>query len=188
MHALSLCDRDFAQLLVVDIQERLLAVVPKADREQVIRHTGMLLTAAQTLDIPVLATEQYPRGLGHTEPAVAEHFPPALTPLEKTCFSSCGAAGMEARLAPPDERGQVVIAGMETHVCVLQTTSDLLAQGYSVFVAEDAVCSRSPDNRRNALERMTRAGVTITNTESVVFEWLRDARHEHFKALSQLFR
>ena len=187
-HDLTLCDRDRAQLLVIDVQQRLMAAMPPTDRDAVTRNTATLLTAANTLAVPVLATEQYPRGLGNTEPAVAAHFPADATPLEKTCFSSCGADGMQTKLATPGERPQVVLAGVEAHVCVLQTAADLQRLGYTVFVAEDATCSRNPHHRRNALRRMARAGVIVSNTESIVFEWLRDARHAQFKALSTLFR
>ncbi len=163
---------------MIDIQERLAAVMP--DREPVLRAASILLEAAGRLEIPVLLTEQYPKGLGPTAPDIAAKLPQNATRVEKTTFSACGAL--------PLERPQVVIAGMEAHVCVLQTALELAAAGREVFVAADAVCSRAQSNYANALDRMKSAGVIVTNTESVVFEWLRDAANEHFRALSKLIR
>jgi Isochorismatase family len=167
-----------SSLVVIDIQERLAAVMP--DREPVLRAASILLEAAGRLEIPVLLTEQYPKGLGPTAPDIAAKLPRNATRVEKTTFSACGAL--------PLERPQVVIAGMEAHVCVLQTALELAAAGREVFVAADAVCSRAQSNYANALDRMKSAGVIVTNTESVVFEWLRDAANEHFRALSKLIR
>ncbi len=162
-------------LVVIDIQERLAAAMPPETLAAVIRNTRILMQAAELLGIPVLVTEQYPKGLGHT---VAD-LPAAGTRIEKTRFS-CGALDVIGR-------SQLILAGMEAHVCVLQSALELQAT-HHVFVAADAVCSRRAENRENALKRMRAAGVTVTNTESVVFEWLRDARHEHFKAISALVR
>lgn len=182
-----LCDAALSQLVVVDIQGRLAGVMAGEDRERVIRNAGILLQAAERLAIPQIATEQYPRGLGPTEEAVAAHFTDSLSRVEKTCFACSGEAVFREALAA-NERRQVILCGMESHVCVLQTALELVAAGYAVFVVEDAVCSRSMANHRNALERMRGAGVVISNTESVLFEWLRDARHEHFKQLSALIK
>jgi nicotinamidase-related amidase len=165
-------------LVVIDVQERLPAVMP--DRASVLRSAGILLEAASRLEIPVVVTEQYPKGLGLTVPELAANLPSGATRLEKTSFSACGAL--------PVGRPQVVLAGMEAHVCVLQTALELAAAGREVFVVADAVCSRTPANYSNALSRMDAAGVIVTNTESVVFEWLRDAAHEHFRPLSKLIR
>jgi len=174
-------------LLVVDIQERLAAAMPEESRQTVFRNAGILAQAAQLLDIPGLLTEQYPRGLGPTDSAVAPHLGGKIRRLEKTVFSCCGAGGFAEALQSVQRR-QVVITGMEAHVCVLQTALELAAQGFEVFVVEDAICSRSPVNQRNAIERIRQAGSIVTNTESVLFEWLRHAKHEHFKAISKLVR
>lgn len=166
-----------SSLVVVDIQERLAAVMPQ--RESVLRATGILLEAAARLNIPVLFTEQYPKGLGATVPELAARFPEAAR-IEKTSFSACAAL--------PLARPQVVLAGMEAHVCVLQTALELAASGREVFVVADAVCSRTEANYQNALHRLRASGVVVTNTESVLFEWLRNASHEHFRVLSKLIR
>ena len=150
------------------------------ERDAVLRNTALLLEAATRLSVPVMLTEQYPKGLGPTVPDLAAKLPPGATRIEKTAFSACGAL--------PLSRPQVVLAGMEAHVCVLQTALELAAAGREVFVVGDAVCSRTPANYANALDRLRASGVVLTNTESVVFEWLRDAAHEHFRALSKLIR
>jgi nicotinamidase-related amidase len=173
-----LARREDSTLVVIDVQERLAAVMPA--RERVERSVGILLEAAGRLGIPVVVSEQYPQGLGATTAPVAVKLPEGTVRVEKTRFSACGAL--------PLGRPQVVIAGMEAHVCVLQTALELAAEGREVFVAGDAVCSRSEANQANALARMTAAGVVVTNTESVVFEWLRDAGHEAFRAISKLVR
>lgn len=173
-------------LLVVDVQERLTAAMAEDARSLVFRSIGILARTAELLEIPTFLTEQYPKGLGPTDQSALCHLGGARR-FEKTSFSCCGAPEFPDELLATGRR-QVVIAGMETHVCVLQTALDLRSAGFEVFVAEDGVCSRDPRNRQNALERLRHSGVTVTNTESVVFEWMRDARHEHFKAISALVR
>jgi len=167
-------------LIVVDLQERLSAAMPAAERDLAIANTRLLLTAASRLGVPVLLTEQYPKGLGPTVGPVAEALPAGATRREKTCFS--GAA------LDQSGRSQAILAGMESHVCILQSALELIETGRQVFVVEDACCSRAAPNHANAMERMRAGGVVVTNTESVLFEWLRDARHEHFKAISALLR
>ncbi len=167
-----------SSLVVVDIQERLAAAMPS--RDAVLRAAGILLDAASRLGIPVLVSEQYPKGLGPTVAELAGRLPEGAVRIEKTSFSACGAL--------PVARPQVVLAGMEAHVCVLQTALELAAAGREVFVVADAVCSRTEANRSNALARMQAAGIVVTNTESVLFEWLRDAAHEQFRAISKLIR
>lgn len=165
-------------LIVIDLQERLAAAMPA--RGPVVRATGILLEAAALLEIPVLVTEQYPKGLGRTVEDVALKLPKGSTRIEKTCFSASAALALT--------RPQVVLAGMEAHVCVLQTAVELAAAGREVFVVADAVCSRTEANYSNALARLQSAGIIVTNTESVIFEWLRDSAHAHFRALSRLIR
>jgi nicotinamidase-related amidase len=147
----------------------------------------LLLRAAWILGIPITVTAQYPKGLGPTDPDIAAHIPPDTPAFDKTVFSCCGADGFNEYLAGV-KRPQIVIAGMEAHVCVLQSAFDLLAAGYQVFVLDDATCSRKLENYHNALLRLHQGGAIVTSAESVVFEWLRDARHVHFKTLSSLIR
>lgn len=182
-----LCDAAAGQLVVVDIQRRLAAAMADEDRARVMRNAAILIQAAGLLNVPLIASEQYPKGLGPTEEDVAWHFPEDLAVVEKTCFACTGDAEFRNSLTANNRR-QVVLTGMETHVCVLQTALGLRADGYAVFVVEDGVCSRQESNHRNALERLRDAGVVITNSESVLFEWLRDASHEHFKQISALIK
>ena len=182
-----LCRREDSLLLIVDIQERLAAAMPREACEIVFRNTAILSRAAEKLEVPRLLTEQYPKGLGPTESVVLEHLTGNVGRFEKTSFSCCGGTGFASALLNSGRR-QVIIAGMEAHVCVLQTAMELSTDGFEVYVVEDATCSRNPDNHRNAMRRLRRAGVVVANTESVVFEWLRDSRHEHFKEISALLR
>lgn len=173
--------------MVVDTQTRLAAAMAQSARDHVLRNGTILLQSAALLDVPVLITEQYPKGLGRTEPTLTQHLSPSTPIFEKTCFSCSGAAGF-METVQRSQRKQIVLAGMEAHVCVLQTAMELHATGLQIFVAEDAVCSRHLENKINALARLRQAGVIVTNTESVLFEWLRDASHEHFKTISALIR
>lgn len=182
-----LCDADDCVLLVIDFQERLAAAMPAADLEATVTRTARLLQAAALLDVPVLRTEQYPKGLGATLAQIQHHISGPDAGLEKTGFSCCSAAGFSERLQALQRR-QIILAGMETHVCVLQTAFDLKQQGYQVFVAQDACCARSRERTRNGLARMRQADIMVTHSESVVFEWLRDAAHPQFRAVSKLLK
>jgi nicotinamidase-related amidase len=182
-----LADAALSQLIVIDIQEKLASVVPEPDRERCLANTARLLQTAALLDLPVTATEQYPHGLGPTHPRIATHLPAGTRVIDKTGFSCCAAQDYDATLAA-HARAQVVVTGLEAHVCVLQTALQLHRQGYQVFLVEDAICARHAADQHNAVARMRSAGITVTCTESVLFEWLRDARHEHFKAVSALIK
>lgn len=173
-------------LVIVDLQERLAKAMDPVSFQAVFLNTGILLQAARALGVPVLATEQYPKGLGRTVAALNPLLP-AAPPFEKTCFS-CAADESFLGALRTAGRTQVVIAGMEAHVCVLQSALQLRTSGREVFVIEDACCSRKAANHANAMHRLRSAGVVVTNTESVVFEWLRDAGHPQFKAISALMK
>ncbi len=172
---------------MVDAQTRLAAAIPEADRNRAFQKMGLVLDAARILGVPISVTEQYPQGLGRTDSAVASHFPQHTPVFSKTAFSCCGAEGLLSTL-DTDHRSQIVVIGMEAHVCVLQTAFDLQGRGFQMFVVEDAVCSRSPANHRNAMERLRQAGIIVTNAESVLFEWLTDASHERFRQVSALLK
>ena len=185
MRARTLCHADRGHLLIVDIQERLANVMPEKVLAQLLANTNILLQAAAELDIPITHTEQYPQGLGATHAAITANLPGE--PIEKTCFSSCGAEGMGDVIAD-ETREQWIIMGMEAHVCVTQTCMDLLSQDKTVIIVADGICSRTKANYHNAISRMRQAGAIIANTESVLFEWLGDASHSQFKNLSKLVR
>ncbi len=171
-----------SMLVMVDVQRRLVDAMPTGTR--VVDQIDVLLTAIEALDIPVIVTEQYPKGLGETEPRLMEKLSDA-TVIEKTTFSCTQASGF-LNTVHKLQRQQIILVGMETHICILQTALDLHAQGYQVFVVEDGVSSRTKPNQYNALQRMRQAGVIVTNTESVLFEWLGDAAHPQFKQLAKL--
>lgn len=185
---LELCQATLSQLLVVDVQERLCAAIPEDCLERSFANIARISQAAQRLGIPIIATEQYPQGLGPTHPRVRSSLPEGLDIPHKTSFSCCGTQGFEHRLLDEAQRPQVILAGLEAHICVLQTAAGLQQWGYRVFVVADAICSRNPQHRDNALNRMRQGGIQITNTESLVFEWLGGSEHAQFRELSRLFR
>ncbi|HOJ59950.1 MAG TPA: hydrolase [bacterium] len=174
--------REDSLLVVIDFQQRLVDVMPR--KESVTDEITRLIQGMKQLNIPILATEQYPQGLGPTVPSVAEELEPAPI-FSKMTFSCCGLEDFGARLKNLLRR-QVVVTGIETHVCVLQTVLDLLANGYQVHVPVGATCSRADVNRDNALARMEKAGAVLTNLESVLFELLVEAGTDDFKAVRKL--
>jgi len=179
---LARCNR--SQLVIIDVQERLSTVMQPEALASVVKNSSILLQAAKLLEVPVICTEQYPRGLGPTLPELQQHLhQPA---IEKTCFSCADEKNFVASLN--HQRPQIVLAGMEAHICVLQTALQLQHLGYQPFVVEDAVISRNPENKANALSRMRHAGVIVTNTESVVMEWQEIAEGDAFKQISRLIR
>lgn len=180
-----LLDKNHSCLIIVDIQERLAPAMFDGGAEA-IRNAGILMQAAQRLGVPVLVSEQYPRGLGRTVPQLAE-FMPADGPVEKLEFACPGNAGFADRLNLLDKK-QAVIAGMEAHICVLQTALKLRAQGLEVFVAADAVASRKQSSMGHAFARIEDAGGAIITTEMAVFEWLERAGTDDFKVLSKLIQ
>jgi hypothetical protein len=141
----------------------------------------LLLTAARLLKIPILLTEQYPKGLGGTVEDIRKNLP-GIQPLEKLDFSCVPANGFMERLSSL-QRDQILLAGIETHICVTQTALDLVSQGETVFVVSDATSSRRPLDAQMALQRLSQCGLGIITAESVVFEWLRRAGTEEFKTL-----
>jgi nicotinamidase-related amidase len=174
-------DRARTALVVVDVQEAFRPAV--LDFDQVAGNVATLVRGAQILGLPVLVTEQYPKGLGRTVPEVADHLDDA-EPLEKVCFSAAEADGFAEAL----DRDQVLLCGIETHVCVSQTAEDLLAQGRAVHVAQDAVTSRTADNRALGLHKMERAGATVTSVETALFELLGKAGTPEFKEVQALVK
>jgi nicotinamidase-related amidase len=167
-------------LLVIDVQEKL---APKiAGAASLVRNIAFLLDVAKVLGVPVQATEQYPRGLGST---VAELLPKLPERPEKVAFSSCAVPAIAEtfhRLARP----KLVLAGIETHVCVLHTALDLLTAGFRVFLAVDAVGARYRLDHDTALRRLEQVGAVLTTTEACAFEWMGGANHPQFKEVSRL--
>lgn len=176
--------RDHSALFVVDEQSHLAPAM--FSRDQAVANTAILLKAAARLGVPVLASEQYPKGLGTTVPQIAALLPPGST-AEKIHFSCAADPGITARVEALGRR-QVVVAGMEAHVCVLQTALDLKERGYDVHVVADATSSRRPESHALAMDRLRLAGIPVVNTEMVVFEWLGQAGTAEFKELLALIK
>ncbi len=169
-------------LLVVDVQDKLIDLVPEHAR--IVWNLRRLIDGAKLFDMPVLATEQYPKGLGGTTAELASRL---AQPAAKTTFSCLGSPEIAAEL----ERlpvGKWLVGGIETHVCVQQTVLDLLAAGFRVYVAVDATGSRFEIDQRMALERMSAAGATLTTTEAALFEWCQTASAPQFKQLSAMIK
>ena len=175
-------------LLVVDVQERLMAAIPPAAAERAVKNTRMLLAAAQRLGVAVLASEQNPKGLGPTVAPLAEMLRAiGVEPADKLTFDACGDPHIADGIARHAPRA-VVIAGVEAHVCVFQTVRELAHRGLDVRVVADAVASRTEDNRLLGLALCARAGAIPMPAESVVFDWLGRAGTDEFRAVSKLVK
>jgi nicotinamidase-related amidase len=175
---------DTAILAVIDIQGKLASIMH--ERESLYDNTRRMIEGAKLFDIPVLLTEQLPDKLGPTVDELAPHLA-GVQPIVKSSFSCCGADVFRATLVET-RRKQVIITGIEAHICVFQTVADLLADGYEVHVVADAVSSRVAGNRQIALERMPRLGATITSTEMALFELQRQAEGDRFRSLLRIVR
>lgn len=188
-----IADAGLSQLIIIDMQTRLVTAMSQDALQTAVKNTSILAQAAVLLAVPTIITEQYPAGLGHTVPELLALLP-SVKPVEKISFSSMAEPKFNRQLTR--DRSQVVLAGMEAHICVLQTALNLIALATSgehesskqVFVAEDAIISRNPANKANAIARMREAGCIISNTESIVFEWLGKAEGDTFKVISKLIR
>lgn len=174
-------DKNDSAIVIVDIQERLAAVMDK--RQKVITNCLHLIDAAKILNIPVILTEQYPKGLGPTVSEIRE-FLPSYEPIEKLTFSCCREPVFMNSVAASGKK-KIILAGMETHVCVLQTSLGLIRVGYAVHAVSDAICSRSNDNFHSGIEFMRDAGAVITCTETVLFQLLEKAGTAEFSVISK---
>jgi nicotinamidase-related amidase len=172
-------DPDRAALVVVDVQEGFRKAIDGFGG--IVAATATLARGAGELGVPVIVTEQYPRGLGETVPEVAEALPAGTEPIAKTVFSAARAEGFGL-----GGREQAIVCGVESHVCVNQTVLDLLDQGVEVHVVADAVGSRSADNKELGLAKAERAGAWRTSVETALFELLGEAGGEHFKNVQRL--
>jgi len=173
-------------LVVVDVQERLFNAMDAERRDEMVRNIKILGATARRLGLPVLVTEQYPKGLGHTLPELRALLDD-VTPIEKIAFSCCDAQGFTERLRALDP-SRVILAGIEAHVCVLLTALDLQRQGFQVSVAADAVASRTPANLELGLAQARQAGAVVTATETVVFQLLGRADTDAFREITKLLK
>jgi nicotinamidase-related amidase len=180
----TLIERNKAQLLIIDMQERLLPAM--AAPERTLKNAVILAKAARTLDLPLTVSEQYPKGLGHTVEALKAEI--GNIPIEEKLEFSCWRnARLKERLTVQG-RAQIVVLGIEAHVCVLQTAMDLKGAGFQVFAVADAMSSRADTSQAAAQERMRQADIFIATTEMVVFEALGAAGSAEFKQFSALIR
>ena len=172
-------------LLIVDVQEAFRGVITGFD--SLASRIATVARGFQILGIPIFVTEQYPKGLGHTAAEIMRVLPAEAPIIEKTAFSSCGAAQLELGLNDVSAK-QIVVCGLETHVCVNQTVHDLLDRGFAVHILTDCVASRAKRNRRNGLAKMFAGGAVQSSVEMALFELMRDARHEKFKEVQALVK
>jgi nicotinamidase-related amidase len=191
---MELVNADRSIVLIIDLQGRLMEMVDRPGL--VVAATKRLLKLADLFEVPVALTEQYPRGLGTTHAEVRAAFDAITVPkrhMEKTSFGCCGDPDFEKMLQEvrpglAAAQRQIVVAGIEAHICVMQTVLELLRQGSQVYLCWECISGRGAEYRRHALDRMVQAGAALTNHESVAFEWARDKNHPQFREMSTLFK
>lgn len=176
---------DTVFLMLVDMQEKFSQAIPTF--RQLRQKIEILLKACDILNIPVVVSEQYPRGLGHTDEALQACFPPRTAVFEKTAFG-CGADPKLSNHLNALNRKQVLLCGIEAHVCVNQTAHQLLQSGFDVHLIQDAVDSRQPSDREAAIAKMRQSGVTPSSIEMALFELLQTASHPDFKKIQALIK
>lgn len=177
-------DSDDAVLLIVDVQEKLAAAME--ERDKVVANCGHLIEIAKMKEIPIIVTEQYPQGLGPTIGDI-DAVLPKHDRMEKVCFSCLAVPELRGKLMAMD-RKKIILVGMETHICVLQTCLDLIGSDLDVHLVSDATCSRRKENWTVGVEIMRDTGAVITSTETVLFQLLKAARSEEFKVISKRIR
>lgn len=183
----NMAEADLAALIVVDVQLKMLAAAGSSPPEAIIDRIRRMVGAADILGIPVIYTEQYPQGIGPTDPQVRQFLSSATGPIVKTTLSCWRDPGFRSALEETG-REHVVLVGLETHACIQQTALDLVRVDYQVFVAADAVGSRFGTDTEVALERMRHAGVEVSTAESLIFEWVERCDHPRFKEILELVR
>ena len=185
MSHLKILDKEKTALVVVDFQEAFRSSIP--DFDPLAQNISNAVQGFKILNLPVIVTEQYPRGLGHTAGEILSFLPSQFHTIEKTSFSSCGAQEFIEKLNATNTK-QVLLCGLETHICVNQTAHDLLNEGFDVHILEDCVGSRSPANRITGLEKMKANGVIPSCVEMALFELMKDSKNEHFKEIQNLIK
>jgi len=180
----ALLDRNRTALAVIDVQEGFRPAIFKFD--ELIDRIAIMVQAVRLLEVPVIVTEQYPKGLGHTVSEIAQHFPETAFPIEKISFSACGVQEFDTRLRE-NHVEQVMICGIEGHICVSQTAHDLIQNGYQVHVLSDAIGTRLPQNLELGINKMARAGAIISSIEMAIFEVCK-AGDAEFKEIQKLVK
>ena len=178
-------DAEKAVLVVIDVQARLVPAMPQDVYLRLRDTVGMLIDGAKLFGVPVVTTEQYPQGIGHTVPELADACDG--TVVEKVSFGCCGEPDFLAALKQTG-RSQVIVTGMETHVCVYQTVLGLLEDGYHVHLVRDAVCSRNKLDYLSGVTSAVQAGAVATTAETVLFQMLKESTHDQFRAVSKLIK
>jgi nicotinamidase-related amidase len=177
--------RESAALAVIDMQEAFRPVI--SDFGEVASRIATAVEGARLLEVPVIVTEQYPKGLKHTAEEIVARLPAELKAIEKSCFSSCGSEDFLSQLISRNIK-QVLVCGIEAHICVLQTSLDLLERGFEVFILVDCITSRKPENKQVALARLLQAGAIYSTLEMSLFEMMESADSPQFKAIQNLIR
>ncbi len=172
-------------LLIIDMQEAFRDKIKKF--ANVAERIAIAATGARLLNVPILCTEQYPKGLGHTAQEITDALPEGIEIIEKTAFSSCGAQAFISKLEST-QRKQILVAGIEAHICVNQTVHDLLAMNFQVHLLTDCITSRNKKDRATGLLKMQQSGAIPSSVEMALFELMRDAKHEQFKAIQGLIK
>lgn len=180
----ALLDRRRAALAVIDMQEAFRKII--GDFDQITARISLLVQAAKLLGVPVIVTEQYPKGLGHTVQEIVEHLPEGSEPIEKMSFSACGVQEFDLRLRELHAE-QIILCGIEAHICVSQTAHGLLQDGYQVHLLSDTVSTRLPRNREVAINKIEKSGAVISSVEMALFE-LCPAGTPEFKQMQSLVK
>ena len=180
-----LLDRKRAALVVIDMQEKFRPIMTSFD--EVAARIAVMVQGCQLLGVPIIVTEQYPQGLGRTATEIAQHLPDNIQPIEKLAFSSCGVPEFDLQLREQHIE-QVIIVGIEAHICVSQTAHDLLQLGYQVHLISDAIGARFAHNREVALTKMQRSGAILSSVEMALFEMMKSSDAAEFKAVQKLIK
>ncbi len=178
-------DKDKTALVVVDFQEAFREMIP--DFDKISSNISKIVQSFRILNLPIIVTEQYPKGLGHTAKEILDVLPNDFNVIEKTAFSSCGASEFTEKLDATNTR-QVLLCGLETHICVNQTAHDLLDEGFDVHILNDAVGSRTQQNRESGLNKMKMSGVVSSCIEMALFELIKNSKDEYFKEIQKLIK
>ena len=187
MPSVNTLESDLAVLVVIDVQEKMLAAIGSSPPDEIIDKIRRLIGAARLLEIPILHTEQYPKGLGPTDPRIVKQLPNGSDVIEKTACSCWREEAFRAALQATGHE-HVIVAGLETHVCIQQTVLDLIRVDYQPFVAADAVGSRSGLDTETAFARMRHAGAEVSSTEAILFELIERCDHPKFKDMLKLIK
>jgi nicotinamidase-related amidase len=172
-------------LAIIDMQESFRSAI--SDFAETAARIALVAHAARLLNIAIIVTEQYPKGLGQTANEIKAVLPPDLKVIEKTAFSSCGAQAFSTELEAAQAL-HVLVCGIEAHICVNQTTHDLMERGYRVHLLTDCITARTEHNKQTGLAKMQQSGALPSSTEMALFELMRDAKHDQFKAIQKLIK